>query len=136
MRKISALILSMSILLSAGLDWTTSYKEAVAKANKEHKAVMVYIEADDCAYCDRLKKEILSKPYITKTLKNFIPLVLNINSKDTKAYFPKAFVTPTIYFITPDNKLLEEIIGQINEEFFFWRVDSAEKEARKAGVLK
>ncbi|NKQ41545.1 MAG: hypothetical protein HF962_08245 [Sulfurovum sp.] len=53
-----------------------------------------------------------------------------------KKYFQKTWITPKVYFIAPDKKPLEEIIGYVNEEFLFWRVDSAEREAKKIGANK
>lgn len=36
-----------------------------------------------------------------------------------KKHFQKTRITPTVYFIAPDKKPLEEIIRYTNEEFLF-----------------
>lgn len=122
-------------LLASPLHWESSYDAAIKRAKAEHKGIMVFIEADNCPYCERMKEEVLEQSYISNALKNFIPLKLNINSKDAKKHFSGAYVTPTTYFITADKKMLEEMVGYTNEEFFFWRIDSAEHEARKLGMF-
>ena len=132
MMKILILTLTtLALLFSAPLKWETSYAQAVAKAKDTHKDIFVFIEADDCPYCEQMKQEVLETKYIGNALKHFIPLKLDITSKDVKTHFPKAYVTPTNYFITPQGKILEEAVGALTEEFFFWRIDSAEAESKR-----
>ncbi len=136
MKQLLSILLMITPLLSGSLQWLEHYDQAVAKAHKEHKAIMVYIEAAHCPYCERMEEEVLDKKYMPKALAHFVPLKLDISSADAKKHFSRAYVTPTIYFITADKKPLEEMVGYTNEEFFFWRVDAAEKAARKLGVFK
>jgi len=136
MKKRFLLLITIVPLLAAGLDWAHSYDQAVAKAKQEHKNIMVFIEATHCPYCDKMKEEVLSKEYMPHALEEFIPLILDISSADAKKHFPKAYVTPTTYFITPEKKILEEAVGALTEEFFLWRIDAAEKAAKRLGENK
>jgi len=131
MKYLLSILLLITPLLSGGLNWLHSYDQAVAKAKIEKKDIFVFIEADHCPYCEQMLKEVLTTKYIANALKHFIPLRLNISGKDSKTHFPKAFVTPTSYFITPLKQPLEEIIGYTTEEFFFWKIDAAEAEAKR-----
>ena len=133
MKTLLLTLLALSTLLSAPLKWEHSYAQAVTRAEAEHKNIFVFIEADDCPYCEQMKQEVLETKYIDNALKHFVPLKLDISSKDAKTHFPKAYVTPTSYFITPEGEMLEEAVGAQTEEFFFWRIDSAEAEAKRLG---
>jgi len=135
-RLLSILLLLITPLLSGGLQWLQSYDQAIAKAQKEHKAIMVFVEAEHCPYCERMREEVLDKAYMPNALKHFVPLMLDINSADAKKYFPQTYVTPSTYFVSPDKKIFEEMIGYTNEEFFLWRIDAAENEAKKLGLFK
>jgi len=123
-------------LFGASLDWMTNYDDALAKAKVEHKNLIVFIESSNCPYCYKFKADVLDTKYVIASLEQFVPLKLDINSPETKQYFPKAVVTPTTYFITPENRNLETIVGYLNEEFFYWRLDSAETEAKKISKHK
>jgi len=131
MKQLLLILLCITPLLSGELNWQHSYDQAVTKAKAEKKNIFVFIEAKHCPYCEQMMDEVLSTKYIDNALKHFIPLKLDISSKDAKTHFPKAVVTPTSYFITPQKQPLEEIIGYLNEEFFFWKIDAAEAEAKK-----
>ncbi len=131
MKTLLLTLLTLSTLFSAPLKWEHSYAQAVTRAETEHKNIFVFIEADDCPYCEQMKQEVLETKYIGNALKHFVPLKLDISSKDAKTHFPGAYVTPTSYFITPKGEKLEEAVGALTEEFFFWRIDSAEAEAKR-----
>ncbi len=130
MKYILFVLLTAIPLLSAELNWLHSYDKAIQEATKTGKNIIVFIEADNCPYCERMKDDVWEVQDVINSLDGFIPLQLDISSKDVKKHFPKASVTPTTYFITPDNRLLEEIVGYINEEFFYWRLSSAEREIK------
>lgn len=136
MKKLLILFLALAPLFAGSLVWETNYDKAVAKAKQEHKAIMVFIEAAHCPYCEQMKEEVLDKKYMPNALKHFVPLMLDISSPDAKKHFPQTYVTPTTYFITADKKPLDEMLGYTTEEFFFWRIDAAENEAKKLGIFK
>jgi len=126
MKKILLLLICSVSLYSAELSWIHSYEKAVQKAKDENKSIMVFVEAEHCPYCVKMENEVLKDKYVVDSLEKFVPLKLDINSKDVKREFSKTSVTPTIYFITPDKKPLQDIVGYLNIEFFFWRLTDAE----------
>ncbi len=136
MKYLFVILFSLTPLLSGGLNWVHSYDKAVAQAKTEQKNIFVFIEAEHCPYCEQMLEDVLSTKYISNALKHFVPLKLKLNSKDVKTHFSGAFVTPTSYFITPQKEPLEEIIGYTTEEFFFWKIDTAEAEAKRLGKFK
>ena len=116
-----------SLSFGASIKWAPSLDQAISEANKTNKGIMVFIEAENCPYCEKMKKEVLSKPYMAHALEKFVSVKLDIANKDAKKNFPGTYVTPTIYFVTPKMKILDQITGAVDEEFFFWHVDAAEQ---------
>lgn len=119
-------------LLSAELNWLHSYDKAVQQATKKGKNIIVFIEAEHCLYCARMENDVYNTKDVINSLKEFVPLKLNIDSQGVKKHFPKASVTPTTYFITPKNVLLEKIVGYTSEEFFYWSLSTAEREIKES----
>jgi thioredoxin-related protein len=134
MKRLFSLLLLFGltgILAAAQLSWRDSWPEARAEAERSGKNLMVFIEAEHCPYCERMQREVLSAPDVVRGLKAFIPVKLMIDDPVVKREFPGTVVTPTIYFLTPKKELLIDIVGYLNEEFFYWRLGAAEKEAEK-----
>ncbi len=94
------------------LGYETDYKSAIAKANKEHKMVLMVIVQDPCPYCDRLVHKTLDTPCVKKRMKHYVPLI--IDKKDT---FPKQFKPPFIpmsYVVDPEiESTTYEIVGAV-----------------------
>ena len=134
MKRLFTLLLFLGLggaVTAAQLPWRDSWSEARTEAERSGKNLMVFIEAEHCPYCERMKEEVLSDPDVVRSLKEFIPVRLNIDDPVVKKEFPGTSVTPTIYFITPRKKLLTDIVGYLNTEFFFWRLSAAEREAER-----
>ena len=134
MKRLFSLLLLFGLtgtLVAAQLSWRDSWSKARTEAEKSGKNLMVFVEAKHCPYCERMKEEVLSDPDVVRSLKEFIPVRLNIDDPVVKKEFPGTSVTPTIYFLTPKKELLMDIVGYLNTEFFFWRLSAAEREAER-----
>ena len=93
------------------------YKEAVAKAKKEKKDIMLLMVSNFCPWCQKLEKVVLSKDKInTQIHTKYIPLILN---KDEGNY-PKQFETsmvPTVYFVDYKTEQIKtKVIGYNNRQ--------------------
>ncbi len=126
-RYVLLTILITTFAIASPIHWAPSLSQAIVQAKASHKGIMIFVEAKNCPYCEQMKSEVLSKPYMAHALNKFISVKLDITSKDVKRYFPDACLTPTIYFVTPGMKVLDHINGAVSEEFFFWHEDAAEK---------
>ena len=92
--------------------WSFGYEDAVQKAIKENKKLLVELVMESCPYCERFQKYVLSKDDVKVILdKDFVFVVLDID-KDT---IPEQFssrMTPTFYFLSSDGqKILHEMKG-------------------------
>jgi thioredoxin-related protein len=120
-------MITSSLLSAKPLTWFHSYDRARESANKTHKNLYVFIDADGCPYCERMRRNVLESPDVAHSLQDYVLLTLKINSADARKYFPTARVTPTSYFLDRRGKILLEFAGYTNEEFFFWRMADAER---------
>jgi len=122
MKKIALLIYLPIILLSGDL------KDALLKARKEHRPVMVYVKSDSCAYCKKMKTRTLSDVDVQENIKDFIIVTADKNEAEAKKYLPATRYTPTIYFISPKFKVVNTVKGYLGkDDFNLWVNDSKNK---------
>jgi thioredoxin-related protein len=94
-----------------------NYEEALTKAKKEKKDLMLVMVSNFCPWCQKLEKVVLSKEKINNQIhKKYIPLILN---KDEKKY-PNQFETPmvpTVYFIDYKTEQIKtQVVGYNNRQ--------------------
>ncbi len=119
-------------LFSNGIKWYTDVAKAKAAAQKQHKIIFVFVEAEHCPYCTQMLEDTLSDKDVIRSLnKEYIPLKIDLDTPQGKRYFGATTVTPTSYFYAPNGKLLETLEGLQNLEFFFWGMGKAEREFAK-----
>jgi len=122
MKKIVLLIYVPVLLLSGDL------KDALLKARKEHKPVMVYVKSDSCAYCDKMKERTLNDATVQKNIKDFIVVTADKNEQEAIQYLPATRYTPTVYFISSKFKVVNTVKGYLGkDDFNLWVNDSKTK---------
>ena len=122
MKKILVLIYLPILLLSGDL------KDALLKARKEHKPVMVYVKADSCAYCNKMKEKTLNHPSVQENIQGFIFVTADKNEREAKQYLPVTRYTPTVYFISSKFKVVNTVKGYLGkDDFNLWVNDSKSK---------
>ncbi len=133
MRNIILLILFIITFVNANsLNWTKGVKNGLEKAQKEHKILMIFVEAKHCPWCHKMLNTTLSDKDVVRNLnKNYILVKVDADSKEGREYFPNISITPTTFFSTGDKQILEEIDGYNNVEFFFWSMAKAEKKFKE-----
>lgn len=131
MKKIVLLIWVPVLLLSGDL------KDALLKARKSHKPVMVYVKAETCAYCEKMKARTLSDAGVQQNMKGFIFVTADKNGREAKQYLPATRYTPTIYFISPKFKVVNTVKGYLGkDDFNLWINDSKTKLGMSIGTKK
>ena len=126
-RVMTGVLVMVESLWAGGLSWFHAYDPAIAAARTQHKLVYVFIDADGCPYCERMRRNVLESPDVVRSLHDYVLLNLKISSPDVRKHFPKASVTPTSYFLDAHGRTLIDFVGYTNEEFFFWRMGDAER---------
>ncbi len=131
MKKIALLIYLPVLLLSGDL------KDALLKARKEHKPIMVYVKSDSCAYCDKMKTRTLNDAEVQANVEDFIVVTADKNGEEAKKYLPATRYTPTIYFISSKFKVVNTVKGYLGkDDFNLWVNDSKTKLGINKGSSK
>ncbi|KIM10317.1 MAG: hypothetical protein KU37_11000 [Sulfuricurvum sp. PC08-66] len=110
MRKFVGWVLLMGMVW--GLDpatfgnkmgYETSYEKALAKAQKEHKNIYLFMVTQHCPWCNKMSKEVLPIPALDAKIKaQYIPLVLDRDSDPYPEYLEAPGV-PAHFFIDAKN---------------------------------
>ena len=100
-----------------------TFKEAVKKAKREHKIVIIKATAPHCRYCAKMDKEVLVDKEINDLLnKEFIVVPVDL-SKEELPMGLRVSMTPTFFFVfvdkVKDTFKTKRIPGAWNKEDFF-----------------
>jgi thioredoxin-related protein len=102
-----------------GIEWETDYAAAVAKAQKEKKALLLNFTGSDwCGWCKRLDREVFSRPeFVAYAEKNLVCVKLDFprrtklpqkevmqNQSLAQKYGVRGF--PTIYLLNASQETL------------------------------
>ncbi len=114
---------------ASAMKYETNYKQAVKRAQKEHKNIMLVLVANYCPWCRKFEQRVLLKNEVNTLVQaNYIPLIINKEKEPFPQKFNKSF-TPIVHFI--DYKSLESyesVVGYNNrDEFLFLLKKGAKK---------
>jgi len=107
------------------MGYETNYNEALKKAQKLKKNVMLVLVSNFCPWCRKFEQRVLLKNEVNKIIqKNYVPVILN-KERDP---FPKEFdtgFTPIIHFIDyKTQKSYHHVIGYNNKDEFTYLLRS------------
>jgi len=106
--------------------WVHNYDEALRLAKEQNKDIYLFIGADVCNFCEKYKKQTLSKQEVMKRLrKDYIPLYL---SRD-QHFIPKQYEkygVPRHYFLDKFEKVFFDTQGLLEVAGFYTMLDEAE----------
>ena len=95
-----------------------SFEDALKKAKKEHKTIMLELTRDGCHFCKKMEREILVERDVIEALeKDFISVRLNVE-KDNLPLGLKKGMTPTFAFANEDGELFSVIPGAWSKSDF------------------
>jgi len=117
MRKVLVLAFMLigGVLFAQNIHWSGNYKDALKKAQKEHKPIMFIASKSDCRYCKKLKNETLSDAKVIQELnKKFV--VMNVVADQEGSCMPYMLAVytkgfPTIWFLDEHGEVLFQPIG-------------------------
>ncbi|MGW8169905.1 MAG: thioredoxin family protein [Sulfurovaceae bacterium] len=120
-----------SMVSAATLQWHDDFNSAALKAKKEHKALMVMIESEHCRWCKAMKETTLNDSKVKAELQSFVLVKIMREDTESMRLFPEIAGVPTIFFMTPDKKILQQVVGFFEEEDFLPFVADAKKKFRQ-----
>ncbi len=96
----------------------TGFDEALRRARKEGKIVMIKATSPYCHYCKQMDREVLSDPEVSALLhKNFLPVEVNVYKEPLPMGLKYRF-TPTLFFVDGSGKVLLTVPGALDKEDF------------------
>lgn len=99
-----AIICFSNFMIAQTLNTYTNYEEALSAAKKENKPLLMFVYADYCPWCDKMKKNTLkNKKTIEFISKNYIFLTINKEKDEYPEKFIPRFI-PTTYLINSKNE--------------------------------
>ena len=109
------------------------FDEALKRAKKEHKIIMIKAMSEDCHYCRKMEREVMIEKEVTEVLKkDFITVMVDV-SKMKLPLGIKSEVTPTFIFVDEASKVLMNIPGAWNKTDFLLLLKEA---TEKNGKMK
>ncbi len=112
-----------------------SFENALRRAQKEDKIIMIEATAPHCHYCIKMNREVLTEPEVVSVLqKDFIVVSVDVSQKSLPLGL-NASMTPTFFFVftdgTNENVKTKRIPGAWNKEDFLEILKEAKKAKRK-----
>ena len=127
-----AWVLLWSAGLSAGdLHWENNLQSAFEKASADNRPLMVMVETKNCRWCKKMKQRTLKDADVSKRLQRFVLVKVDRDLLSSR-YIPYAKYVPTIYFMTPQKKIVERVTGYFDVADFKSWIDDAETKLKKA----
>ncbi|WP_295052772.1 DUF255 domain-containing protein [Sulfuricurvum sp.] len=116
MKKIVLLALISIGLFGAEIGWSDTYEEALAKAKKESKPLLVLITSEQCRWCRKFEATTLQdEDIITELNSKFV----TVHVTRDKSIYPKnltAKMVPMSYFLDGNGKVAYSIPGYWSSE--------------------
>lgn len=118
MNKIFLLLLLASFSLHAGeIIWANSFKEALAKAKKEDKNLMVLITTESCRWCRKLESQTLTDDAVISRLnRDYVSVHLTRNVDEYPRYLNAPGVPATYFLDRTGQPIIKRVMGYWNVE--------------------
>jgi thioredoxin-related protein len=99
--------------------WHGDYEQALKKAKKNDKILMVLLIKNNCQKCKNLVKDIFSnKSYIDELNHNVVSVIVNIDNKDSfpiEMYWSNDY--PSLFFVDSQNEIfIDKPLNNITQE--------------------
>jgi thioredoxin-related protein len=126
MHRMMLLTLALSGL-AFGVEWAEGFDAAVKQAAKEHKIVMVMVVSQECRWCKKMKHRTLSDERVEQKLKQFVSVQVMEDDTNVMKQLPQINGVPTIFFMRPEGKVIQDVVGYFNVGDFLSYLSDVEK---------
>jgi len=127
----AAVAVWFAFLQSAEISWSSDLIGAIREAKRSGKPLMVLLEGRYCRWCKKLDKEVLHDDAVVDRARRYI--AVRIERKDAAALslLPPTRGVPTVFFLSPQRKVLATALGYYNKEDFLSFFDEAERKLER-----
>ncbi len=130
MKKIILVLLFVTSLFSADIDWPSDYQQALKDAKSENKLVYIFITSDSCQWCRKFEATTLQDEAIKERLySEFVTIHLSRDKHDIPKQFETAPV-PRHYFTDTEGNILYNSLGHRGVECFDAFMDNAQNKIK------
>jgi len=130
MKYLIAIVLIVSSLWSAELDWGNNYDKALLEASEQNKLVYIFITSDACKWCKKFEATTLQDKGIDARLhKEFVTVHLSRDRDNIPTKFETAPV-PRHYFTDAKGNILYSSLGHRQVECFDSFMDNAQNKLK------
>jgi len=130
MKYLIAIVLIVSSLWSAELNWGNNYDKALLEASEQNKLVYIFITSDACKWCKKFEATTLQDKGIDARLhKEFVTVHLSRDRDNIPTKFETAPV-PRHYFTDAKGNILYSSLGHRQVECFDSFMDNAQNKLK------
>ena len=130
-RVLFLLLVSSALIFADGLNWRATLSDAISVAKKQDKIIMVFVQSDYCRWCKKMKNRTFINPNVVQRLLQVEVVKVIRDDYGTLQDFPSIRGVPTIFFITPDKKIVGQIVGYVEPVDFLSYLNDAQAKAKK-----
>lgn len=114
-------------LNAAEINWVEEYDEAIDKAKRENKNVMLLITSTTCRWCRKLEATTLKdESVVTRINKDYIAVHVTRNFDDYPAYLEAKAVPATYFLDTKGQPIIRKVMGYWNVEDYLSFLDDVD----------
>jgi len=118
MKKIIILLMLVSSLFSANLDWPSDYDDALKDAQTQHKRVYIFVSSISCGWCKKFANTTLQDKKVLQALKKQYVLLHIVKEIDE---LPSNFNTravPKHFFLDEKGNIVYTFVGYVDSSDF------------------
>jgi thiol:disulfide interchange protein DsbD len=102
----------------AEINWIDGLEKGFEQAISQNKPLMVDFTAGWCSWCKKLDRDVFTDPELVKLSKQFVTVKVDTDKYPQDARLFKVQGLPTILFLTPKGKVINQVVGYNNSEYF------------------
>ena len=106
------------------MQWVDSHEEALVRAKKERKLVLLDFYTDWCGWCKRLDKDVFAQDSFLKAADGVLAVKINAEKRPDLAQRYQVNSYPKLFFLNSDGVTVERIRGYLSLADFTERVNA------------
>jgi thioredoxin-related protein len=107
------------------------FDEALKRAKKEHKIIMIEAMSEDCHFCRKMEREVMIDDEVVNTLKkDFVSVAIDVRKHQLPLGLHTA-LTPTFIFVDENATILLKIPGAWEKREFMELLQEAKKRRKE-----